>query len=459
MSRPDEIVLDRLPEDVDAERSLLATLCGPGMEARAAKVAHGLSELDFVAPQHKALFGALRSLVTTGVEVNALTLKDRLSIDGQLNGVGGFTGLSELLSGAEVGRPEVLADLLRRKTALRALVKEGARLLREACEEQTSPEELGRGSSARIMQACGSAKGASAPRPAWEAAQEAVLADRSSKATVELPFDLLDKLVGGLHPGNLFVLAARPGLGKTSLALQFALHAARGGRRTAYFSLEMSQEELVDRLGAISGHLRPRWTLRPLSDGETVEAMGFRDFLKGLPLDLCDDAGASPSTIRAALASAAVRMDPYELVVVDYLQLMGDDDPDRARRQNEAVRVGAISRALKVAAKDFKVPIVVLSQLSRDIEKGHDRPPRLSDLRDSGAIEQDADQVAFIHRKWLEGAPELNGKVIVSKNRHQPTGQVAVVFRPSRVDFAPLTLETAPPDQAQPDLGMDPWAQ
>lgn len=450
---PTDLELERLPEDVESERSLLATCCAPGMEERAGKIVQGLREADFMAPQHKALFAALRSLLADGTEVNALTLRDRLVTGGRAGEVGGFGGLIDLMAVAEVGRPEVLADLLRRKTSLRQLIKEGARLVREASEEDTPPEDLGRAASARIMEACGTVRGLAAPRQAWEVADEVIHADRTSKAVVGFPFDSMDRLVGGLHPGNLFILAARPGIGKTSLALQMALDAARRGQRAGFWTLEMSHEEVIERLGCISGYMRPQWTRRPLGDTEMAAALSFRDFLRQLPLDICDDASASPAVIRAALATAAVQREPYSLFLVDYLQLMSDDDPDRARRQNEAVRVGAISRALKVMAKDFHIPAVVMSQLSRDIEKGQDRPPRLSDLRDSGSIEADADQVGFIHRKWVEGQPEHAGSFVMAKNRHNPAGRIAITFRPDRLDFQALSFETAP---VEPSL-MDSW--
>jgi len=436
---------ERLPEDIPAEASLLATCSAPGMAARAAEVVSGLREEDFVHPAHRAWLRALRAVLSRGDEVHALSLKQQLADQGQLGEVGGFAGLTELMASEEVGRPEQLAALVRRKAAQRRLVMEGARLVREASDEAGDPTELARGAAARIMEQGGDGKGRSTPSTAGAAMRAAVANCHSSDGPgIPVPFDRLNGILGGLHPGNLTIIGGRPGLGKTSLALQLALDSARRGHRTGFWSLEMSQDEVCDRLSAIMGQLSPGWARRRLGDHEAERAEATAAELDRLPLDICDDAGTTPSMVRAACATAAAKGNPYRMVVFDFLQLAGDDDPDRARRQNESVRVGAISRSLKITAKDFNLSMVALSQLNREVEGRGGGAPRLSDLRDSGSIEQDADQVLFVHRKWVDGSPDLQGQILVPKNRHGRTAGIAVAFSPERLAFSEMVYETAP---------------
>ena len=444
-----------LPEDVLAEASLLATLCAPGMEARAHDVIAKLDPRDFVSPRHRDLFVALRELLQAGHEVHALTLRDRLEAKGTLGAIGGFSGLTELMASEEMGRPEVLAGILLRKSSLRRLAVLGARLHREACQDGAEPMALSRYLGGMVMTESGFDRGNKAPARAGEAFRRAAAASHASDGPgVPLPMAGLQSILGGLHAGNLTVIGGRPGQGKTSLALQIALHASRRGVRTGFWSLEMSEAETVDRLSAIMGSLTPGWSRRRLGNIEFGKTDAVAAELDALPLSVCDDAMVTPSMIRAYAASCVAKADRLGLVIVDYLQLMGDDDPERARKMNEASRVGMQSRALKLLAKDFGIPVVVLSQLNREVE-GQGRPPRLSDLRDSGAIEQDADQVVFPFRKWKDGSLDLLGELVIPKNRHGGTRNLPICWDPERLAFTEVDRETAPPTQAA--LAGDDW--
>ncbi|MBS1766790.1 MAG: replicative DNA helicase [Acidobacteria bacterium] len=447
---------ERLPEDVEAERSLLATCCAPGMESRSADIVFRLKEEDFVAPQHKALFQALRELISNQVEVNALTLKDILDQRGQLGSVGGFGGLTELLAAEEVGRPEVLADLLRRKTTLRRLVKLGARVVREATEEEKPPKSLVEEAAQELFhlsQEDGKARGLMDIETVAEETVARLKAKLETGNAMGVPTGLptLDTLTQGFQPGNLVVLAARPGVGKTAMALNWLLRAAENFDKCgAFFSLEMSQEEVFLRL--LSAHSQKN--LKNIQSGrfddrDMADVLAARDRLIQLPLYICDQAAITvPQIQNMVTKQGTVNNRKIDFLIVDYLQLLSSPSGSRAAQQNEAVRVGEISRGLKLLAKENGIPVIVLSQLNRDVEHRQGAAPRLSDLRDSGAIEQDADIVAFIHRLRSEGGDgstlDNHVKLIVAKHRNGPTRDIPLTFLSDTVSFRELALETNP---------------
>ncbi len=444
----------RLPEDPEAERSLLATCCAPGNEPLAAEVIYTLSAEDFVSPAHRAVFGALRRLLEARLEVNALTLRDVLDQEGELPKVGGYTGLLELLAAEEVGRPQILADLLRRKRKLRQLIRIGAQVVRQATEEEQHPDALVEATAAdlyKLAQGEERARGLEhIGRVAGEASQR--LLDRlngQGSTGLRVHFSRLDQITQGFQPGNLIILAARPGIGKTALALNWLLRSAlHGGAVGAFFSLEMSNEEVFGRL--LSAHARINM--------KQVQAGGFdarvqadilraRDELINLPLFINDMASITVPQIIAMvdrhLSQANQKLD---LLIIDYLQLLSSPEGSRAASQNEATRVGEISRGLKLLAKDHGIPVVVLSQLNRQVEQGQGRKPQLSDLRDSGAIEQDADIVMFIHRKMRpvqEGEePDRTAELLIAKHRNGPTATIPLYFEGEYATYRELERDT-----------------
>ncbi|BDU72228.1 replicative DNA helicase [Mesoterricola silvestris] len=430
----------RLPEDIEAERALLATCCAPGAETAAAEASFVLTEEDFVHPAHRAVFKALKSLIEAQLEVNSLTLKDALDQAGDLGRVGGFTGLVDLLSAEEVGRPKVLADLLIRKRKLRQLIRLGAQLVRQAAEEEAPPDtlveqaavdlfRLAQGQERRGLEHIG------------DVAKDAMenLLDRlegRGSTGLKVGFSRLDAITQGFQPGNLIVLAARPGIGKTALALNWLLRSAMYHQaHAAFFSLEMSKEEVFNRL--LSAHCAVN--LRSVAAGnfdEAVQArlLKSRDALLELPIYINDQAAITTREITAMvdrhLSQANHKLD---LLIVDYLQLLSSPDSSRAAKQSEATRIGEISRGFKLLAKDHGIPVVVLSQLNREVEHRQGGRPQLSDLRDSGAIEQDADMVMFIHRRMQPPADgqvedDRSAELIIGKHRNGPVGTVGLYF-------------------------------
>jgi len=434
---------ERLPEDIDAERSFLATCCAPGAGFAASEAVFALSEEDFVHPAHRAVFRALRTLIEAQVEVNSLTLKDALDQDDSLNKVGGYPGLVELLAGEDVERPQILADVIRRKAKLRRLVHLGAQLVRQAAEEDEAPEVLvdqTAQSLFHLAQGDAKAKGLLSIQAVADDAMER-LSDRMEgrlSPGIRVGFPRFDELTQGFQPGNLVVLAARPGIGKTALALNWILWAAQGreahpGHCGAFFSLEMSHEEVFMRLLSAKSQTNMKDFQSGRASGKIDQVMRCRDELVQMPLFICDQASITVPQIQNMIVKQGSQSNrKVDFVIVDYLQLLSSPEGSRGAKQNEAVRIGEISRGLKIMAKDFGIPVVVLSQLNREVEHRTGGRPQLSDLRDSGAIEQDADMVAFIHRKMMPSAteePDNTAELIVAKHRNGPTAIIPLHFQ------------------------------
>lgn len=431
---------EHMPEDLHSERALLATCCAPGAEKDAAEIAFQLTEDDFVHPAHKAVFRALVKLLDAQTEVNLFTLKDALAQAGDLDRIGGYKGLVELLMGEEVARPQVLADLLSRKRKLRALIGVGAQLVRQAAGEEAAPEVLVEQAAQDLFRLAQSRerKGLEHLGDVGREAMELLL-DRlegRGSAGLRTGFPRLDALTQGFKPGNLIILAARPGIGKTALALNWLLRSADGPQRAhgAFFSLEMGKDEVFNRLLSAKSSINLRYVAEGNFDDKVqAQLLMARDELVQLPIFINDQAGITVREITAMvdrhLSSANQKLD---LLIVDYLQLLQSPADSRAAKQSESVRVAEISRGFKLLAKEHGIPVVVLSQLNREVEHRQGGRPQLSDLRDSGAIEQDADMVMFIHRKMRpseEGEPPDNSAELhIAKHRAGPLGIIPLYF-------------------------------
>jgi len=435
---------ERLPEDLDAEKSLLATCCAPGMSDVAREVAFRLSEADFVHPAHREIFRAMVKLLEDSLEVGPIMLKNAMDPKA-LERIGDLVGIGEVLMSDQVGDPNILADILINKRKHRELIHLGARLARQAAEEESDPDTLVQEAGTDLYRIAQSHDRRGLQHIAdvfHETYQELLdrLEGRGSSGQ-RVGFGRLDDITQGFQPGNLIVLAARPSLGKTSLALNWLLLASRKGAHAAFFSLEMSREEVRDRL--ISAHAQ--LDLKTVARGQITEDiysqwMGARDELAQLPIYICDKAAITVREIAALIDKQSTQGTQLDLVIIDYLQLISSPQDSRASRQTEAVRIGEISRSLKILAKERNIPLIVLSQLNREIEHRQTGRPQLSDLRDSGAIEQDADMVMFIHKKIAKGMeddPQYRDKIelIIAKHRNGPTGMVPLAFLPEYTLF------------------------
>ncbi|MCL1908329.1 MAG: replicative DNA helicase [Holophagaceae bacterium] len=446
---------EHLPEDLDAERSLIATCCAPGMEQEAAEAVFALTEDDFVHPAHKAIFRAMCRLVEAGLPINALTLKDTLANAKDLSRVGDFAGIVEILIAEEVQNPQVLSDILIRKRKHRDLIRLGAQLTRKAATEEEPPQVLVEQVSQELFRIAQGqdARGLEPISKVMDDAYQNLLGrlQKGGSSGVRVGFSRLDNVTQGFQPGNLVVLAARPGIGKTALALNWLLHASvRYHRHVAFFSLEMSREEVSNRLISTHTQIDLRSVSHgQLSDEEHQQILSGKNELGQHHIYICDRAAITVREITAMVDKLCTQSNQkLDLVIIDYLQLISSPQDSRAARQTEAVRIGEISRALKILAKERNIPVVVLSQLNREVEHRQGGRPQLSDLRDSGAIEQDADIVMFIHRKARpvmdHEEQDKNAELIISKHRNGPTTVIPLWFEPQLTLYRELERQPEP---------------
>ena len=417
------------PEDPEAERSLIATLCSTGADGLAAVFAGKLEDEDFAHPSYQAIFQAMKSLVDSRTEITPLSLKDTLSRQKHLGVIGGYPTLIEILNAEEVGKPQVLVRILKEKSKLRKLIRIGNALMRDAALENEPPEVLIEVICAQLA-GMAQVQGEEGLIEVGDLTDEVIArayeeASGTKRRGVTVGFDKLDCMTRGFQPGNLIILAARPGIGKSTLVLNWAMRAANK-KRVGIFTLEMSKDEVTGKLLTDAAGM----DLRKLHPGDKDASRVFTEAKRkvdALPI-LIDD--RAQTTVRDIVGKVdrEIAKRGLDLVIVDYLQLLGSPTSEGSRNQNESTRIGAISRGLKLLAKDRHIPVIVLSQLNREIEKRQNGRPQLSDLRDSGCLEQDADMVLFIHRKDTPVAagtpPDNSAELIIAKHRNGPTGSV-----------------------------------
>jgi replicative DNA helicase len=437
------------PHDLDAERAVIGAMLVS--ETAVAAVAERLAAEDFYSEVHRIIYGAMMRLYSRGEPIDQLTLTNELRSVNEFERIGGrpyvFQIVESVPTAANAGR---YADIVRGKALLRAIIDVGSRITEDAFREPEnvsqaldSAEQLVYGVSNRTLREHLAPVSELAPG-ALEMIQR--LYEQEGEVTgVETGFEDLDRLTTGFHKSDLIILAARPAMGKTAMALNAIWHASGEKKMpVAIFSLEMSKEQLVQRLISQTTRI-PAQALR----SGNVKAEDWPKLVRGVaevsraPIWIDDTAGVTLMEIRAKVRRLASQLNvagemPLSLVVVDYLQLMVGQGNRAENRQQE---IAEISRGLKVLARDLDVPVLAIAQLSRAVEARHDKRPLLSDLRDSGAIEQDADMVMFLYRDEYYN-PESDDKgiaeVIVGKHRNGPTGKVQLAWMEQYTKFASL---------------------
>jgi replicative DNA helicase len=440
-----------LPHNLDAERSVLgAILIDNDTFNVAAAVIDGRA---FFRDAHRRIFDRMVDLSERSQPVDLVTLKDALERTGELDEVGGPAYIASLLDGVPRStNVEYYAQIVKEKATLRALIFSANKILANAYEaDQDADLILDEAESAIFAVADDRVKAGFVPmRELVKASFPKIekLFEHSSYITgVATGFDDLDRKTRGLQPGDLVIVAARPSVGKTSLVLNICQHVATHGGVAGFFSLEMSKEQLFMRLLAAEAKID---TYRLLSGqigqreyGQITHAL---DSLAEARLHIDDTAGIGVLEMRAK-ARRLQAEHGLSVLAVDYIQLM----TGRGRFENRTLELASISRSLKGLAKELSVPIVVLSQLSRAPEARSDKRPQLSDLRESGALEQDADVVVLIFREEMykhDDEPSENdgiAELIVAKQRNGPTGTVKLAFLREQTRFANLLPERSEP--------------
>lgn len=435
-----------MPASIDAERSVLgAILISPdSMELASDRITAD----DFALPAHQDIFSAMYELFTRGKPVDIVTVIDALERRGRLQSVGGAPYIAELATStptaANVAR---YLEIVYEHSVMRSLIKAGNDVAKDGYDGAKPVDDMLDDAEKRIYNISMRNSNESLKpisqyvEPSYKRLGE--LDSLRGKLTgVPTGFGDLDKLTSGLQKGDLIILAARPSVGKTSLALNIACNAAvRHGKSVAIFSLEMNREQLVMRMLCSESEVSlQEIKLGKATTDDFVKLSDISDPLTEAPIYLDDTSSISVNEVRSRCRRQKAQRG-LDLVIIDYLQLM---QPASNRRSDSRVNeVSDMTRAMKILAKDLEVPVILLSQLSRKAandptkEKSEDRRPQMSDLRDSGAIEQDADVIMMLHRpKPKQDAPNNIIELLLVKNRNGPVDDIKLTWQPEYTKFS-----------------------
>src|ERR671910_677119 len=432
MATPDparEQSLERaLPNSAEAERAILGgVVLDNGLISQAIEL---LRPEDFYVPSHRRIFVAMIMLFERSAEINPILIGEELKKENALESVGGISFITNLTYGLPHSTNIAhYAKVVRGKSMLRQLIRAANKITQEALEQEDEPEIILDHAEHAIFQLADERirQGFVHVKPVAEQLLEKIqeMEGRAAVLTgLTTGFADLDKLTSGWQRQDLIIVAARPSMGKTSFALMLAENAAiHAGAVVGIFSLEMSKESLVMRMLCSQGNIdAQRFRNGFLSRLEWAQIAKSLGILADTKIYLDDTPGLSVLEMRAKARRLAAEQKKLDLIIVDYLQLMSGSSKRVESRQQE---VSQISRELKGLAKELNVPLIALSQLSRAPEARADHRPQLSDLRESGSIEQDADVVAFIYREEQYNRTEENqgiAELIVAKQRNGPTG-------------------------------------
>ena len=440
------------PHSTEAERSVLGAMLQSGGALSSAL--ETLLADDFYVPAHREIFDGAKALAANHMAVDLVTMNAELSRRGTLPGVGGIEYLIELTQ--FVPTTVNVKDYIRivsEKSTLRRLITASGEISQASyAQEQELPQVLSMAEK-KIFDIVMRRDGGEELRhirdvltTTYEQMEELARL-KGGVSGVPTGFYALDNLLTGLHGGELVLVGARPSMGKTSFAINMATNAARKGKKVAVFSLEMPREQIAMRILCGDARVNMQMVRKGLlRDEEWMKLARVLAPLAASEMYIDDTSGLTPGQLRSRCRK--LMMDHgLDLIIVDYLQLMGSDGKAESRQ----VEVSEISRSLKAIAQELKVPLVACAQLSRANEKrgGSGIRPMLSDLRDSGSIEQDADVVMFLHREAYykrndpDAQPDNIAEVIIAKQRNGPLGTVKLAFLGEYTLFDNLASETA----------------
>ena len=433
-----------LPHDLVAEQSVLgAVFISPDSIITLADV---LTPDDFYKPANKIVFKTMLSLLEKGEPIDATTMVSALTNQGDILNIGGINYVVELVNSTPTSKNvEHYAKLVKEKASLRKVIAELSESLSSAYQGDISINEIIEKTEKSILDISNQNVGNGFRNVADIIDTHMQIVEKRSETDgvvtgLSTGFVGLDKITTGLHEDNLIILAARPAMGKTALALDIAKHIATKEKKPAIiYSLEMGAEDLIERMIASEGTV-PAYHLKTgsLNTDEWKRVIQAQKELYDAPIFVDDTAGIRISEIRANARKLSQEMGGLGVIVIDYLQLITG-----SKGENRQQVVSEISRELKILAKDLKVPVIALSQLSRAVEQRQDKRPMLADLRESGSIEQDADIVAFLYReayyqKEQADSQEANNvtELILEKNRHGSLGTVKLYFHKEYTKFS-----------------------
>jgi len=440
-----EMMINKLPpQNLDAEESIISAIL---LDNRTL-----LDILDILTPEnfyksaHQKIFEAITDLFHKNEPVDLVTLAEHLRNRNQLDDIGGAVYLAKLIDTAPVpANARNYAKIIRDKSSLRKMITAAANITNRCFDYSNDVEEVVDYAESVIFEiAENKAKPSYYPiKKIIEKNIDVLVERRGNKSLlsgVPMGFKKLDTLTAGFQKSDLIIIAARPGMGKTALALNFARNAAVDSEvPIAFFSMEMSKEQLTMRLLCAEGRIDSA-RLRDgfFSDEEWGKMTEAADILTDTPIYIDDSPDLSPLDIKTKARRLKIEKD-IGMVIIDYLQLM----KSRGRMERRDLEISDMSRSLKALAKELDIPIIALSQLNRKVEERGDKRPQLSDLRESGALEQDADIVMFIYRDEIYNKEENNpnrgiAEVIIAKQRNGPLGMQHLRFMDAYTRFENL---------------------
>ncbi|MBC8415191.1 MAG: replicative DNA helicase [Candidatus Cloacimonetes bacterium] len=422
------------PKDINAEAAVLSAMMLDNFAV--AKSIEMLDKDHFYRPSHKIIFENMIELFEENIEIDIITLINKLKTNTQLEAVGGEAFINELsdvvLSSANI---EFHANIVLERALLRQLIETSGKIIEKCYASDEAVDDIVDRAEQMIFNI--------AERPGKKAFQsiseiipatikniEETATTKKSVLGVPTGFMDLDRKIGGFRPGQLIIIAARPAMGKTSLALNIASNAAvRYDKKVGILTMEMESNELLMRMLSSASEVSMDDMLKGygMNEKKILRIAGAAEVLSEKEIYVDDSGSNTILDIRAKTRRLKAELKGLDLIIIDYMQLMSV----KRNRENRQQEISEISRNLKVLAKELSIPIVTLSQLNRGLESREDKRPKLADLRESGAIEQDADVVLFIYRDEVYNEetefPDL-AEIIIGKNRHGAIGKIELRF-------------------------------
>ena len=442
------------PHSIEAERAVLGAIL-LNKDAFDA-VSSIVKAEDFYSDNHRVIYEALVSIVGKNQRADYVLLSEELKKSQKLEAVGGILYLTNLTTDiVDAYNVEDHAKIVRDKAHLRKLIHVANAVESMAYREEEETEDIVNRAEQMVLDVSGTTKGESSFSAMREVVYETI--DRINELQrhkgiltgVSTGFKDLDNLTSGLQKSDLILVAARPSMGKTAFTLNIAQNVAmKSKKNVAFFSLEMSNTQLVARvLAAVAGINSGRIRNGQLSQEDWGKAINALNDLAEAPLYIDDTSGLTPQLMKKKLRRLIQEHGELGLVVVDYIQLM--ENGGKKMADNRQQEVSAISRQLKIMAREFNVPLIALSQLSRGVESRADKTPMLSDLRESGSLEQDADIVAFLNRENYQDTEDTSDgvetQVIIRKHRNGELGIVKLWFEGAYTRFRDLAYREDDP--------------
>ena len=430
-----------LPHDLLAEQAVLGSIFLDPDKIHIAS--EYLTKDSFFKLSHGMLFNIMQELSDRGDPIDPVSVKSALDSSGQFEQVGGMAFLASLINAVPTSAHiEHYSKVVAEKSRARKVIEDLSQSISNVYDGQKDLNEILSQTEQNLSTISNEQKKGFRPIIDVIDSTQSILDERSQKVGdvtgTSTGFTDFDQITTGLHEDNLIIIAARPAMGKTAFALNIAQNVAKNSdKAVAIFSLEMGAESLVERMLSAEG-LIPSYHIRTgnLSESEWRRMISAQERLARGKIFIDDTAGISISAIRSKAKRLAQENGGLGLIVIDYLQLI-----EGRGRENRQQEVSEISRQLKIIAKELKVPVIALSQLSRGVDQRNDKIPILSDLRESGSIEQDADIVAFLYREAYykrdeQEEPDNVTELILEKNRHGSLGTVQLYFLKEYAKFA-----------------------